>query len=292
MAERIHALSSRRGAPLVKINCAALMASVLESELFGHERGAFTGATKEKPGLIESADGGTLFLDEIAEAPLGVQVKLLRVLETRETQRIGALRPTIVDVRFIAATNRIPADQIRSGDLRADLYHRLAGFTITIPPLRMRGPQIPELVKDLLARHAAGTRGPLTVHPDAIARLVRHDWPGNVRELRNVLDRAVVLTDGAEISLADIEHAFQLAPAVDHADRHNAAASKEHLADPERVRILEVLEECGGNQSMAAERLQMSRRALVYRLQAWGMTRPRRRLALSTRDVKGGGETP
>ncbi|MEO7732672.1 MAG: sigma-54-dependent Fis family transcriptional regulator, partial [Kofleriaceae bacterium] len=131
MAERLHAQSPRRDKPLVKLNCAALMSSVLESELFGHERGAFTGAVKDKPGLIESADGGTLFLDEIGEADPAVQVKLLRVVEARETQRIGALRPRVVDVRFVAATHRDPADQIQSGALRADLYYRLAGFTIT-----------------------------------------------------------------------------------------------------------------------------------------------------------------
>jgi two-component system, NtrC family, response regulator AtoC len=299
MADRLHALSPRRDAPLVKLNCAALMASVLESELFGHERGSYTGAVKEKPGLIESADGGTLFLDEVGETDPGLQVKLLRVLETRETQRIGALRPKIVDVRIVAATNRTPAELIQAGLLRADFYHRLAGFTITIPPLRERRAQISSLASELLARHAGAS---LTLRPDAVARLVRHDWPGNVRELRNVLDRAVVLANGPEIGLSEIELALQLEPAAELAARPSSAPGAapargpvppratsepaptrepppppETATDPERARILAVLDECGGNQSIAAEKLGMSRRALVYRLQAWGMTRPRRR---------------
>jgi two-component system, NtrC family, response regulator AtoC len=278
MAERIHALSPRHGRELVKINCAALMTSVLESELFGHERGAFTGAAREKPGLVESADGGTLFLDEIGEASLAVQVKLLRLLETRETQRIGALRPQIVDVRFVAATNRNPAEQIRAGTLRADLYHRIAGFTIMIPPLRERLAEIPALVDDLLARHA----DPMTVNRAALGRLMQHDWPGNVRQLRNVLDRARVLARGVEIGVAEIEQALQLEPGLADAP---ARPSSPVLppdpapadADPERTRILAVLAECGGNQTMAAEKLGMSRRALVHRMQLWGMTRPRRK---------------
>jgi two-component system response regulator AtoC len=264
MAARLHAASTRPDKPFVKLNCAALMTSVLESELFGHERGAFTGAIKDKPGLIESADGGTLFLDEIGEADLGVQVKLLRVLEARETQRIGALRPTIVDVRFVAATNRVPAQQIEAGTLRADLYYRLAGFTITIPPLRERRDELPALVTALLP---AG----YTLAPEALARLAQHAWPGNVRELRNVLERAVVIADRKQLRARDIDAALAHGPAI---ERPSAATGP---GDPERDRVLEVLEACGGNQTMAAEQLGMSRRSLVYRLQAWGMTRPRRR---------------
>jgi two-component system response regulator AtoC len=254
---------------------------VLESELFGHERGAFTGALKDKPGLIESADGGTLFLDEIGEADPGVQVKLLRVLEARETQRIGALRPRIVDVRFVAATNRVPGAQIQAGVLRADLYYRLAGFTITIPPLRDRREQIAGLATGLLSRHAAA-RGPVTLDPDAVARLVRHDWPGNVRELRNVLDRAVVLADRPQLGVAEIDQALRLEPLVEPrpapaSPAASAAPAAPAAADLERARVVALLDECGGNQTLTAERLGMSRRSLVYRLQAWGMTRPRRR---------------
>jgi two-component system response regulator AtoC len=280
MAERLHAQSPRRDKPLVKLNCAALMSSVLESELFGHERGAFTGALKDKPGLIESADGGTLFLDEIGEADPGVQVKLLRVVEARETQRIGALRPRIVDVRFVAATNREPGNAIQSGALRADLYYRLAGFTITIPPLRERLGQIPMLAAELLSRQVS-PHGPVTLHADGVARLMEHDWPGNVRELRNVLDRAVVLTDQPQLRLAEIDQALRLDAAVraapDRPARQAGLIAPAPAGDPERDRVLAALGECGGNQTMAAERLGMSRRALVYRLQAWGMTRPRRR---------------
>jgi two-component system response regulator AtoC len=278
MAERLHALSPRRDKPLVKLNCAALMSSVLESELFGHERGAFTGALRDKPGLIESADGGTLLLDEIGEADPAVQVKLLRVVEARETQRIGALRPRIVDVRFIAATHRDPSVQIQAGTLRADLYYRLAGFTITIPPLRERRAQLPALAGELLSRHASPL-GPITLRADAIARLLAHDWPGNVRELRNVLERAVVLADRPQLGDAEIDLALRLEPATSAASERVAPRAEPPVlaSDPERERVLAVLDECGGNQSMAAERLGMSRRALVYRLQAWGMTRPRRR---------------
>ena len=276
MAERLHASSTRRDAPLVKLNCAALATSMLESELFGHERGAFTGAVKDKPGLIESADGGTLFLDEIGEADLGVQVKLLRVLETRETQRIGALRPKLVDVRFIAATNRSPADQIHAGMLRADLYHRIAGFTITIPPLRERRAEIASLATELLGRYSSAERKML--RPDGVVRLLRHDWPGNVRELRNILDRAHLIADGAEIGCADIEAALRQEPyAPIRTPWPMPTPQDEAATNSERARVLAALGACGGNQTAAAEKLGMSRRALVYRLHAWGMTRPIRR---------------
>jgi len=264
MAERLHALSPRKNQPLVKLNCAALMTSVLESELFGYEKGSFTGAVKDKPGLIETADGGTVFLDELGEADHGIQVKLLRVLEARETQRIGALKPRIVDVRFVAATNRTPAELIDEGKLRADLYYRIAGFTITIPPLRERREQIPQLAAELLARH-----GKIELDPRALQRLNAHDWPGNVRELRNVLDRAVVLAGGPRVGAGDIAEAMQFdAP----------PAGKPRIdADPDRAHILAVLEECGGNQSIAAGRLGISRRTLVNRLSAWGLTKTRRK---------------
>jgi transcriptional regulator with PAS, ATPase and Fis domain len=246
------------------------MTSVLESELFGHERGAFTGAVKDKPGLIETADGGTLFLDEIGEADGAVQAKLLRVLEARETQRVGALHPRTVDVRFIAATNRNPAEQIQAGNLRADLYYRIAGFTLTIPPLRDRRGDIPSLVTDLLARHPKG-RG-VTLAPQAIAALQRHDWPGNVRELRNVLDRVLVIAEGT-IGVRDVEQAIQLEPLVARQPTPVAPSGD----NAERERVLATLESCGGNQTLAAQQLGISRRTLVYRLQSWGMTRPRRR---------------
>jgi two-component system response regulator AtoC len=245
------------------------MTSVLESELFGHERGAFTGAIKDKPGLVESADGGTLFLDEIGEADLAVQVKLLRILETRETQRIGALRPRIVDVRFIAATNRVPQQQIEAGTLRADLYYRLAGFTLTIAPLRERRDELPGIAATLLARH-----GSYTLDASAVERLSRLPWPGNVRELRNVLDRAVVLADGSRIDLDMIDAALGMEPPFGERATGTPAPS---ASDPEQARVLSMLDACGGNQTMAAERLGISRRSLVYRLQAWGMTKPRRR---------------
>jgi transcriptional regulator with GAF, ATPase, and Fis domain len=267
MAERLHVLSPRKDHPLVKLNCAALMTSVLESELFGHEKGAFTGAVKDKPGLVEAADTGTLFLDEIGEADLAIQAKLLRVLESRETQRVGALEPRIVDVRFLAATNRDPTEQIAAGTLRADLYYRLAGFTLTIPPLRDRLDELPALVTTLLAR-----RGTYTIERAALGRLARHRWPGNVRELRNILDRAIMLAESTRLGLADIEQSLAAEP-MSRTPTSTPAPS----GDPDRDRILAALDACGGNQTMAAESLGMSRRALVYRLQAWGLTKPRRR---------------
>jgi len=266
MAERLHSLSPRKDRPLVKLNCAALMTSVLESELFGHEKGAFTGAVKDKPGLIEAADTGTLFLDEIGEADVAIQAKLLRVLEARETQRVGALAPRTVDVRFLAATNRNPADQIAAGKLRADLYYRLAGFTLTIPPLRDRLDQLPEIAAALLAR-----RGAHTLEPRALDRLLHHDWPGNVRELRNVLDRAIMLTETHRLGVREIEQSLAAEPVL------SVAPTPASPRDPEREKIVAALDASGGNQTMAAEALGMSRRALVYRLQAWGMTKPRRR---------------
>jgi len=268
MAERLHAASTRRDHPLVKINCAALSSALLESELFGHERGAFTGATKDKAGLVESADGGTLFLDEIGEIDPAVQVKLLRVLEARETQRVGALRPHKVDVRFVAATHRNPSDEIRAGRMRSDLYYRIAAFTLTIQPLRERRDEIVDLATRFVADASARAgRTTSTLAPAARAALLRHAWPGNVRELRNVIERALIFTDGAAIDGPAIELALQ--HGVDH------AVTEAPDAD-DRRRVTAMLEACGGNQTMAAERLGMSRRSLVYRLQAWGMTRPRR----------------
>ncbi|MEO8700867.1 MAG: sigma 54-interacting transcriptional regulator [Kofleriaceae bacterium] len=266
MAERLHTAGPRRDRPLVRINCAALSGSLLETELFGHEKGAFTGAVKDKPGLVESADGGTLFLDEIGEIEPAVQVKLLRVLEARETQRVGALRPRSVDVRFVAATNRKPGDEIRAGRMRADLYYRIAAFTLTIPPLRDRPDELEALAVQLLASACERT-GARTLTERALAQLARHRWPGNVRELRNVLERAVVLSESSAISEHDIALAIQ----------HGAEIAIPGDAESsDRERVLEVLAACDGNQTEAAERLGISRRTLVYRLQAWGMTRKRR----------------
>ncbi|MBX3264360.1 MAG: sigma 54-interacting transcriptional regulator, partial [Labilithrix sp.] len=196
-AERIHALSARRTGPFVRINCAALADTLLETELFGHERGAFTGAVKTKVGLLEAAHGGTVLLDEIGEMPATTQAKLLRVLESREVMRVGSVEARPIDVRVLAATNRDLPALVASGAFRSDLYFRLDGITIRLPPLRERRDEILPLARSLLAGATKGAPPPLSAQ--AIARLESYAWPGNVRELRNVVERAIVLSAGGPI---------------------------------------------------------------------------------------------
>jgi DNA-binding NtrC family response regulator len=272
MAQRIHDKSPRRERPFVHVSCESLLPSVLDAELFGHERRA--GGSARKPGLIEAASGGTLFLDEIGETDPEVQLRLLHVLASVEPQRIGAARHTIGDVRIISSTNRSPEKQIEAGTLRADLYYRLAAFTITVPPLRQRRSELRSLANELVSE-SSGAALP-ALQPEVIARLESHDWPGNVRELRNVIERAQVLAGGSELRSADIDRAIQLEP-INRRSQPVRVSRPTLEGDPDRARILAILDACGGNQSMAAEKLGISRRALVYRLQAWGMTRPRRR---------------
>jgi len=195
LAERIHHASDRAQRPLLQINCAALSESLLESELFGHERGAFTGAVQTKRGLLETADGGTVFLDEIGEMPIALQAKLLRVIENRVVQRVGGLEPRAIDVRFLAATNRNLEAEIERKGFRRDLYFRLAGATIKIPPLRERISEIEALAHQFASRFAEEIgRGPIDISEDAMTLLKWYGWPGNIRELRNVIERAVILS--------------------------------------------------------------------------------------------------
>jgi two-component system response regulator AtoC len=201
VSEEIHRRSARAAGPLVKLNCAALPEHLLEGELFGYERGAFTGADKAKAGLIESADGGTLFLDEIGEMPLATQAKLLRVVESREVMRLGSLRPKTVDVRFVAATHRDLEEMVTRGQLRQDLYYRLAGVSLVVPPLRDRVEEIPRIAEEFVARFCADARRPTIPISSAAMRVLKdYRWPGNVRELRNVMERAVVFSKGAAIA--------------------------------------------------------------------------------------------
>ena len=201
VSEEIHKRSARANGPLVKLNCAALPEQLLEGELFGYERGAFTGATQAKAGLIESADGGTLFLDEIGEMPLATQAKLLRVVESREVMRLGSLRPKTVDVRFVAATHRDLEEMVARGQLRQDLYYRLAGVSLVVPPLRERVEEIPKLATDFVGRFCAEARRPaIPISGYAMTVLKSYAWPGNVRELRNVIERAVVFCKGTAIA--------------------------------------------------------------------------------------------
>lgn len=268
LARAIHAASPRNAGPFVAINCAALPEQLIEAELFGYERGAFTGAAAAKPGLLESASGGTAFLDEIGELPLPHQGKLLRALEGGEVLRVGALKPRPIDVRFVAATNRDLAREIDKGSFRRDLYFRLAGMTVKVPPLRERPDDLLPLTRHFAARAAEAIGKPVpTFSPEAIAHMQRHSFSGNVRELRNVVERAVALA----ANVVEPEH-LHLEPA--HPEI-SASPIADAPASPERRRILEALAQCGGNQTRAAEILGISRRTLVNRLAEYDIPRPR-----------------
>jgi len=274
MARALHERSPRATKPLVCLNCAAFSEALLESELFGHEKGAFTGAIAAKPGLIESADGGTVFLDEIGDLPLSLQATLLRAIEQREVQRIGALRPRIVDVRFVAATNRDLEADGAAGRFRTDLYYRLAGFVVRVPPLRDRRDEIPGLAHAFVAETCA--RAGRAVIPEltlpVLEVLAKYDYPGNVRELKNIIARAVVLCDGDRISL---EH-IALLPTDRAGDLFRSPTTDSPPAD-ERARIQWALDRTGGHQSKAAALLGISRRTLINRLDEFGLPRPRKR---------------
>jgi transcriptional regulator with AAA-type ATPase domain len=272
LARAIHASSARAARALVSVNCASLSETLLESELFGHERGSFTGAAQAKPGLLETAPGGTVFLDEVGELPLQLQAKLLRVIEAREIVRVGAVRPRKIDVRFIAATNRDLEAEVQRNAFRRDLFFRLAGLTVVLPPLRERPLDLPRLARQMvteLARQGGHRRAP-ALSDAALAVLAAHGWPGNVRELRNVIERALLLCDGATITPADL--GLDPKPAPPPKVNHNAALEP----DSERTRVLAALAVCAGNQSRAARRLGISRKVLIARLDAYGVARPRK----------------
>jgi DNA-binding NtrC family response regulator len=263
VARALHANSPRRERPLVTINCAALQETLLESELFGHEKGSFTGATQSKPGLVEVAEGGTLFIDEIGEMAAGLQAKLLRVLEDGHFRRVGATSESHADVRVIAATNRRLEDEIRSNRFREDLFYRLNVITIALPPLSERRQDIPELVEYFLATRQIGpTRSQL--QPEALEALMRYDWPGNVRELANVLERAQILAEDHLITLDDLpEGLVTYHPQTTEVDEEESPPLNLH--ETQRRHVLSVLREVGGNKVQAARTLGISRRAL-YRL--------------------------
>jgi DNA-binding NtrC family response regulator len=268
VAQTIHERSPRAARPFLALNCAALSESLLESELFGHEKGAFTGAAQRKLGLLEVARGGTVFLDEIGEMPPALQAKLLRVFEQREVLRVGGLKAEPIDVRFVAATHRDLAREVAEGRFRQDFYFRLNGISIAIPPLRERKDEILPLALRFVGEVAARSRRvPPTLDPAVERALLAHPWPGNVRELRNVVERAVVLAPGATIGL---EHLQLEAPT-----EGRAAPASADAAD-ERQRILDALDRCAGNQTKAAKLLGYSLRTLVSRLDQYGIPRPRK----------------
>jgi transcriptional regulator with PAS, ATPase and Fis domain len=252
----------------LRLNCGAFTEQLLESELFGHQKGAFTGADAHKPGLLETAHGGSVLLDEIGELPARLQVKLLRVLEERRVLPVGAVKPRAIDVRFVAATNRDLEAEIARGAFRRDLYFRLAGATLLIPPLRERVGEIEELALRFLGDAA---RPAPSLSPAALVLLKRHGWPGNIRELRNVMECAALLATGGVVGPEHLElraaELPRIAPPPLGLDDERAR---------ERERIIDALQECAGNQSRAAKRLGISRSTLVARLDEFRIPRPRR----------------
>ncbi|HTE53746.1 MAG TPA: sigma-54 dependent transcriptional regulator [Kofleriaceae bacterium] len=275
IAAAIHEHSPRASGPFVKLHCAALAESLLESELFGHERGSFTGASVRRDGRFQQADGGTLFLDEIGEISASVQVKLLRFLQEREFERVGGNQTIKVDVRIVAATNRDLMQRVKDGLFREDLFYRLNVVSVEVPPLRFRPTDIPILAMHFLRKYAAADgKRVASFSDDALERITRYGWPGNVRELENAIERAVVVCRGDEILEND------LAPSV----VAGAAASRDGLppvpgstlAELERYAILRTLEHTGGSTSRAAEMLGISPRKIQYRLREYsGDPRPR-----------------
>ena len=308
-AETIHGRSNRRSRPLLRLNCAALSETLLESELFGHERGSFTGATQTKVGLLESNDQGTVFLDEIGEMPLSTQAKLLRVLEEKTILRVGATKPRPIDVRFIWATNRDLRAQARLGKFRHDLYYRIAGVEFSIPPLRQRPLEIEPLARLFLERFCRRTELPVPVLSDsALLALQRYSWPGNVRELKNVMERAPFLCGTGPIEAEHIPSGAAPAdtslfppeeteatevfvpamlprptksqpvasPRPERPEAMIAGRLAEDDADSARARIAQALEQCAGNQTRAAQLLGVSRRTLINHLERLSMPRPKK----------------
>jgi two-component system response regulator AtoC len=280
VARAIHDASPRRGQRFVAINCAAIPAQLLESELFGHRRGAFTDAVRDKPGLFEDADGGTLFLDEIGELPLALQSKLLRALQEGEIRRVGDNASIKVDVRLIAATLRDLADDVREGRFREDLYYRLNVLPVAIPPLRERTEDIPLLARFFAQRHSARHQlGEIELSEVAIEALARQPWPGNVRELENVIERAVVLADGPspgrDARVIDVDYLGTVmnvhAPGPATADPATLSIKKA-TREIEQDLIRRALGVTQGNRTNAAKLLEISHRALLYKMKDYGIT--------------------
>jgi DNA-binding NtrC family response regulator len=275
VTEAVHRHSRRRAQPLIKLNCAALTETLLESELFGHERGAFTGADRKKVGFFEAADGGTLFLDEIGEMPASLQAKLLRVLERRVVTRVGGTAEIPVDVRVVCATHRDLDGEVRAGRFRQDLLYRVAGFTLMVPPLRDRATEIMPLAGHF-AQRAADSLGRAAPEftDDARAALISYAWPGNVRELQNAVERALVLCDD-QIRAADLpDHVRDASPAPPAFPLGAGADVRGQIADVERTAIAAALAAEGDNQTRAARRLGLSRRALIYKMEKYGLKPP------------------
>jgi DNA-binding NtrC family response regulator len=271
IARAIHEKSRRAAGPFIKINSSAIPENLLESELFGYEKGAFTGATASKPGKFELADKGTLFLDEIGDVPPAIQVKLLRVLQEREFERLGGTRTVKVDVRLIAATNRDLREALEQGTFREDLYYRLNVVPIDIAPLRQRKEDIPDLVNLFISRFAGDSGKPVeSITPEAMQILVNYHWPGNVRELQNIIERACALAKGTVLKAGDIHLDLRPAKAANGvAGFLPEGMTLEHWEDE---MIQEALRRANGNKSQAARLLGLSRNALRYRLSKIGIS--------------------
>jgi formate hydrogenlyase transcriptional activator len=271
IARVIHNLSSRFGRPFIKLNCAAIPFDLLESELFGHEKGAFTGAVAQKIGRFELADKGTLFLDEVGDIPAPLQPKLLRVLQEQEFERLGGTRTHQVDVRLVAATNRNLAEMVKRNEFRSDLYYRLNVFPIPLPPLRARREDIPELVRHFVEIYARRMDKQIEeIAPETMAALTAYQWPGNIRELQNFIERSVILSSGNQLCppLASLQATAQ-----------TAAAEVITLEDAEREHILKILEQTRwvvAGPNGAAARLGMKRSTLYFRMQKLGISRTKR----------------
>jgi formate hydrogenlyase transcriptional activator len=268
IATRIHALSPRRSRDMVRVNCAAIPATLMESELFGRERGAFTGASSSQMGRFELADRSTIFLDEIGDLTPDMQVKLLRVLETRQVERLGSPRPIKVDVRVIAATHRDLEERVASGAFREDLFYRLNVFPVQVPPLRERAEAIPALVWHFVQKFSRSLGKRIdTIDPHSMASLQAYGWPGNIREVRNVVERSMILADGPRLTLTLPQ------PAVAHNTAHSAK-----LADVQREHVRKVLDMCHWKirgQNGAADRLGLRPTTLETRMAKLGLARPK-----------------
>jgi len=284
-ANRIHELSARANGPLIKLNCAAFPQNMIEGELFGYKKGAFTGASQDFPGMLSAASGGTLFLDEIAEMPIDLQTRFLRVLQEREFRPLGSTQIMKADFRLVAASNRRPEEAIRSGRLREDLYYRLNTFTLSIPPLRERTEDILELAQLFLQRFCTKMNKPLlTIQSEAYEALLRYHWPGNVRQLQNVIERAVVLTQGSMITPRNLPHEVvhssspveapthpELSPVTPRLHQGMTDSQSLNLADREKAALLAALDQCNGNKKKAAELLGIHRPTLYTKLKKFGL---------------------
>ena len=271
VANASHHNSPRKDHPFVKVNCAALPETLLENELFGHEKGAFTGATGPKKGRFQLADRGTLFLDEIAEMAPATQAKILRVLQEREFEPVGGTRTVQVDTRIISASNRTLEDEIAAGRFREDLYYRINVVMIKVPPLRNRSADIPLLADYFLRQYAEKNHRRLKgFHPGAMDLLLRHAWPGNVRELENVIERAVIMARGDMVGPEHFPSTLQ-DPDAGESPREPVLASGRSLKEVEKEMILKTLEDMGGNRTRTAETLGISRRTLQLKLKGYGI---------------------